>query len=125
MKISVHLSILLLTLVIKIVIANANLQLPSRQYCGSSLANIMQIVCKNKYNGPSHGKKRNEIDSDVLDYKDLEDYNAIDYPYQSRQEAMLFMPTRIVRSSKRTIIDECCRRPCLISELKSYCANQD
>ncbi|KAE9526818.1 hypothetical protein AGLY_013466 [Aphis glycines] len=118
MKISVNLSILLLTLIIKIVIANANLQLPSRQYCGSSLANIMQIVCKNKYNGPSHGKKRNEIDSDVLDYKDLEDYNAIDYPYQPRQEAMLFMPTRIVRSSKRTIIDECCRRPCLISELK-------
>jgi len=65
------------------------------------------------------------IDSDAWDYKDLEDYNAIDYPYQSRQEVMSFMPTRILRSSKRTIIDECCRRPCLISELKGYCANQD
>lgn len=66
MKISVHLSILLFTLVIKIVIANANLQLPPQQYCGSSLANIMQIVCKNKYNGPSHGKKRNEIGKSII-----------------------------------------------------------
>ncbi|XP_025196181.1 LIRP-like [Melanaphis sacchari] len=123
MKISVYLSLLLLTLVIKIVITNANLQLPPQQYCGSSLANIMQIVCKNKYNGPSHGRKRNEIDSDVWDSKALEDYNDIDYPYQTSQEGMLFMPTRMVRSTKRTIIDECCRRPCLLSELKGYCAN--
>nr|QFO38038.1 insulin-like peptide 1 [Acyrthosiphon pisum] len=123
MKINIYLSSLLLTLVIKFV--TSDLKLPPQQYCGSRLADIMQVACKNRYNTPPPpiGQKRNKMDSEVWDYKDLEDYNAIDYPYQPRQDSMSFMPTRILRSSKRTIIDECCRRPCLISELKSYCAN--
>jgi len=62
-------------------------------------------------------------DSDVWDYKDLEDYNAIDYPYLKKEE-MSFMPSRFRRSIKRSIIDECCRRPCYLSELKTYCASQ-
>jgi len=30
------------------------------------------------------------------------------------------MPTRILHTSKRMIINKCCHRPCLISELKGY-----
>ncbi|XP_026819766.1 insulin-like [Rhopalosiphum maidis] len=123
MKISLYLSVLLLALVIKIVTANVRLQRSPQQYCGSRLADIMKVLCKNKYNGPN-GQKRNPIESDVWDYKDLEDYNAIDYPYQPKKEAMPFMPPRFQRAIKRSIIDECCHRPCYISELRTYCATQ-
>jgi len=62
-------------------------------------------------------------DSDIWDYKDLENYNAIDYyPYQPKQEAVMsFIPTRLLRSPKARIIDECCYKPCYLSELQSYC----
>lgn len=65
------------------------------------------------------------IDSEIWDYKDLEDFNAfnvIDYPNRSKQEAMSFMPLRFLRSPKSRIIDECCHKPCYITELQSYCA---
>lgn len=63
-------------------------------------------------------------DSDVWDNKDVEDYNAIDYPYayQPKQEAMSFLPLRLLRSPRGRIIDECCNKPCLLTELQSYCA---
>ncbi|CAI6355469.1 unnamed protein product [Macrosiphum euphorbiae] len=122
MKISMYLSVLLLALVIKIVTANVRLQRSPQHYCGSKLADIMKALCNTKYNVPK-GQKRSETDFDLWDYKDLEDYNAIDLPYLKKEE-MSFMPSRFRRSVKRSIIDECCRRPCYLSELKSYCANQ-
>jgi len=66
MKITVYLSVLLLTIVIKTVMVNSILQLPPQQYCGSKLADIMQIVCNKKYNGPTNGKKRNEIGKSII-----------------------------------------------------------
>lgn len=63
------------------------------------------------------------LDLEMWDYKDLEDYNSIDYPYRSKQEALSFMPSRSVRSTRPKIIDECCYKPCFISELRSYCSN--
>lgn len=61
------------------------------------------------------------VDLEIWDYKDLEDYNAIDYPYRSKRGTMSFIPSRFLRSKSR-IIDECCLKPCHISELQSYCA---
>ncbi|XP_060859204.1 LOW QUALITY PROTEIN: bombyxin E-1-like [Metopolophium dirhodum] len=118
MKTSLYLNLLLLALVMKIVTANVRLQ-----YCGSKLADIMKALCKSNYNGPNL-QKRSQVDSDVWDYKDLEDYNAIDYPYLPKKEAISFMPSRLLRSFKRSIIDECCDRPCYLSELKTYCGSQ-
>lgn len=63
MKISLCLSLILLTLVIKIV--TADLKLPPQQYCGSRLADIMQVVCKNKYNGPPVGQKRSKMGKSI------------------------------------------------------------
>lgn len=53
----------------------------------------------------------------------MEDYNSIDYPYEFKQAAWSFMPLRLQRSSKSSIIQECCFKPCYMSELKGYCAN--
>ncbi|XP_003240930.1 bombyxin C-2-like [Acyrthosiphon pisum] len=122
MKISLYLNVLLLALMMTIVTANVRLQRSPQQYCGSRLADIMKVICKSNYNGPNL-RKRSQIDSDVWDYKDLEDYNAIDYPYLPKKEAMSFMPSRLLRSFKRSIIDECCNRPCYLSELKTYCGS--
>lgn len=47
MKIIFCLSVLLLVLVNKIVMAN--IRIP-QQYCGSRLADTMKLVCKSKYN---------------------------------------------------------------------------
>ncbi|XP_022168888.1 bombyxin C-2-like [Myzus persicae] len=121
MKISLYLSVLLLAFVVKIATANVRLQRSPQQYCGSRLADIMKMICKNKYNGP---KRSPAIDSDVWDYKDLEDYNAIGYPFIPMNEALSFMPSRLLRPAKRSIIDECCHRPCYLAELKTYCASQ-
>ncbi|KAL5239320.1 hypothetical protein ACI65C_006730 [Semiaphis heraclei] len=125
MKINLYLSVLLYALVIIIVTANDRVQRSPQHYCGSRLADIMKVLCKGNYNAPN-GLKRSQIDSDVLDYKDLEDYNTIDYIYQylPKKESMSFIPSRFLRSPvKRNIIGECCDRPCYLSELQTYCGN--
>lgn len=53
MKISLYLSVLFMTLYIKIVTANVRLQRSPKQYCGSRLADIMKVICKSKYNEQS------------------------------------------------------------------------
>ncbi|KAL5238461.1 hypothetical protein ACI65C_005871 [Semiaphis heraclei] len=123
MKISLYLSVFLLALVIKIATANVGIQRSPQHYCGSKLADIMKILCKNKYNEPN-GQKRSQIDSDVWDYKDIEEYSAMDYPHLPKKIAMAFVPSRLFGPHKRSIIDECCRRPCYLAELKTYCASQ-
>lgn len=60
MKISLYLSVFLLALVIKIATANVGIQRSPQHYCGSKLADIMKILCKNKYNEPN-GQKRSQI----------------------------------------------------------------
>jgi len=64
MKISLYLILLVLAIVIKIV--TADLKLPPQQYCGSRLADIMQVVCKHKYNGPPIGQKRSEMGKSIM-----------------------------------------------------------
>lgn len=62
------------------------------------------------------------LDSENWNFKELEDYNTIDYPlFRSKQEAISFMPPRVLRSRSK-ITDECCDKPCYLSELRSYCA---
>jgi len=65
MKINLYLSSFLLTLVIKIV--TSDLKLPPQQYCGSRLADIMQVVCKNRYNTPPTpiGQKRSKMGKSI------------------------------------------------------------
>ncbi|KAL5238696.1 hypothetical protein ACI65C_006106 [Semiaphis heraclei] len=104
MKISLYLSVLFLTLVGEIL--TANVQQHSRQnYCGSKLADIMKVVCESNYNGPNL-QKRSIIDSEL-----------------PKIETTSSKPSRSIRSVKRSIIDECCRRPCYLSELTDYCGN--
>lgn len=62
-------------------------------------------------------------DLENSDYTQLKAYDTMDYPYQSEENAMTFIPSRLIRSSPATkITDECCYNPCSINELKTYCA---
>ncbi|XP_050536529.1 insulin-like [Daktulosphaira vitifoliae] len=122
MKIYWCLNLFSMVLIFKIVSGSIRVQRSPQQYCGSQLADIMKVVCRGIYN-----EKRNQMENDAefWDYKELEDYNAIDYPFRSKREAMSFMPlSRSLRAAKKSkIIEECCYKPCWISELKGYCQN--
>jgi len=60
------------------------------------------------------------IDLENWNTNELED--TIDYPYyRSTRDAMSFMPPSLLRSKKK-ITDECCEKPCHVSELRGYCA---
>lgn len=62
------------------------------------------------------------IDLENWSTNELEDINTFDYPYyQSKQEVMPYMPPSLLRS-KKGITDECCDKPCGVSELRTYCA---
>lgn len=56
------------------------------------------------------------------DYTQLQTDDAMDYPYKSNENLIAFIPSRLTRSSVTKIVDECCRKPCDISELLGYCA---
>lgn len=62
MKFSLYLSILIMTLVIKIVTANIRLQRSPHHYCGSRLADMMKVLCKSNYNEKS---KRSQIGKSI------------------------------------------------------------
>lgn len=52
MNIKSYISVLCLTLVVEIIMAN-NIRLkrsPQQKYCGSRLADMLKILCKGKYN---------------------------------------------------------------------------
>lgn len=62
-------------------------------------------------------------DTEIMDYKDLDEYNSIDYPFRSERDVKSFIPARSLRVPKKAkIIEECCLKPCFISELQTYCA---
>ncbi|XP_050435788.1 LIRP-like [Adelges cooleyi] len=117
MKISLYLSLLSVVLIFKIVSANQRLQ-----YCGSRLADVLSTLCHGQYNEKS---KRNQLDSDMWDYKELEDYNEIYYPFRSKRDAMSFITYKQPTSKNNKIIEECCIKPCDMSEIKSYCQNSN
>lgn len=62
------------------------------------------------------------IDLEIPDYRDSDDYiEVIDYPLRFKRETKSFIPLSIRSSSKPKIVDECCKKPCYLSELRSYC----
>ncbi|XP_074100144.1 insulin-like peptide 2 isoform X1 [Cotesia typhae] len=89
---------------------------PATHYCGKRLSNALQIFCNGVYNSMF---KKSGFEMEMDDYP-----YAYDYPLRSRASANAMMGrfggARFRRQS-RGVHDECCVKPCSISELMSYC----
>uniref|UniRef100_A0A336MJK3 CSON000926 protein n=1 Tax=Culicoides sonorensis TaxID=179676 RepID=A0A336MJK3_CULSO len=94
-----------------------------KKLCGRALSETLSNVCA-LYNM----EKKSGDDYDTFPYNEpmqqdwnqeviLPDYNS---PFMRKIAAAAFTPTSF-RRIRRGIHDECCRKPCSINELKSYC----
>lgn len=63
------------------------------------------------------------VDLENSYYTQLQDYDAMDYPYRSNENAIAFITSRLTRSPKIKITEECCNKGCNIYELLGYYAN--
>ncbi|XP_013109924.1 probable insulin-like peptide 3 [Stomoxys calcitrans] len=98
------------------------------RFCGGNLAQILEIVCKNGYNGMAISKKStNKIaDTDVLN-KFNEIYD--DSPFQSETFLNDLLYGNHIHDLAKTrrqrhlagVYDECCRKSCTMDELAGYC----
>ncbi|XP_011300351.1 LIRP isoform X2 [Fopius arisanus] len=90
----------------------------ARKYCGKHLSNALQLICDGIYN-PMFKKSGQEMEMDDYPY-------AYDYPFRTRASANAMMGrfggVRFRRQS-RGVHDECCVKPCSMSELMSYCGH--
>ncbi|CAL7933442.1 unnamed protein product [Xylocopa violacea] len=88
------------------------------QYCGRKLSSTLQIVCGSVYN--SRFKKSNQVFSEM----EVDNYMTYSYdlhPYKSIENARKMLRSR---RNSRGIYEECCLKPCMIEELKSYCGSR-
>ncbi|XP_044736019.1 LIRP-like [Chrysoperla carnea] len=96
----------------------------TRRLCGTVLANTIQLVCRGSGTVPVYKKS----DSTEYEYQEDDDNSigTVDFdikpvfPFRSKMNAEAMYP-RIFRRPRRSIIDECCRKPCTIDELRQYC----
>lgn len=97
----------------------------ARRYCGSTLANILSLVCKGIYNTKFNKKSYQESDSDE-DYGFGQQQQYIEeskFPFRSRLNAAALVPGAFRRFS-RGVYDECCSKPCSTKEIVSYCGSR-
>lgn len=126
----------------------------TRVYCGSTLSDMLSMVCQGRYNTKFHKKSSYgkcfvwladdssvlsswlpntgcvclaiESDSDedygyVQQQQPYLDETMMQFPYRTRANAASLI-SGTFRRYTRGIIDECCRKPCSIKEMRSYCA---
>nr|UES72906.1 insulin-like protein 2 [Carausius morosus] len=89
------------------------------QACGSNLASTVRLVCNSVYNSRLAKKSQRGVfmvdDSVLLSLLDQQQdrgsvYNT--YP--------LALPSMLTRQ-RRGIVEECCHKPCSVSEWRQYC----
>lgn len=90
-------------------------------YCGNTLSSKLSLVCQGRYNTlqklpPVVYRKRDTISKPY--YKNA-DPAPSELPIISREEANMFLRER--RRVRRGITDECCKKPCTLDEIKSFC----
>ncbi|XP_012265008.1 LIRP [Athalia rosae] len=88
------------------------------KYCGKNLSNALQLLCNGVYAQMfKKGGQEMEMDDYPYGYDDS-------YPFRTRASANAMMGRfgggRFRRQS-RGVHDECCVKPCSVSELTSYC----
>ncbi|XP_045479306.1 insulin-like [Harmonia axyridis] len=92
----------------------------NRGLCGSRLVDTLAIVCNYHYNSPVNKKSVKWNLEEASDYSDDYNTNALTAPgyHWLDNDLNLFIPVR----HQRGIVEECCKKPCSLSELKSYCS---
>nr|QHB80549.1 insulin like peptide [Carabus violaceus] len=100
----------------------------TRVYCGSTLSDMLSMVCQGRYNTKFHKKSSYAIESDsdedygyVQQQQPYLEDTMLQFPYRTRANAASLI-SGTFRRYTRGIIDECCRKPCSIKEMRSYCA---
>ncbi|KAJ8976238.1 hypothetical protein NQ317_009735 [Molorchus minor] len=111
------------------------------RYCGSSLTDVLSLVCHGIYATPQRRSCKNVINgklrvfihrltvSDMLNYNDFmpeyhfgeHDHGNNGYPFISKEVAEAVIPQKMRRNG---VVDECCYNSCSISEMMNYCAPQ-
>ncbi|XP_044748903.1 insulin-like isoform X1 [Coccinella septempunctata] len=93
----------------------------NRGLCGTRLVETMAMVCNYHYNAPMNKKSVNWNLEDASDYTDDYSQNSLNggvYRWFDNIDANSFIPIR----HQRGIVEECCKKPCSISVLRSYCS---
>lgn len=106
------------------------------KYCGKVLADIMSTICRGVYKRSGEWQARtlwgtviSQLIADASEEVDLNDYRTEDQewggiePNQYRYDYVRISSPEEVRfvRKRRQIIDECCKNPCTITTLQSYC----
>ncbi|CAD7088273.1 unnamed protein product [Hermetia illucens] len=106
--------VVFITVVLAIIFAPCESE--SQKLCGSKLTDALKLVCRNKYN--MVGKKSVTIS----DYYDDDAYNFDSFdtmPFLNKLYAGVISPN--VRRIRQGIVNECCKKPCSLTELSAYC----
>ncbi|XP_072942030.1 bombyxin C-1-like [Epargyreus clarus] len=84
-------------------------------YCGRALSTALSLLC---FGEPEKRASSNSVYNSVMSqyYKDQD--NQLDWPWIPPHRARIMShPSR----GKRYIVNECCDKPCSVTELMAYC----
>ncbi|XP_012159441.1 LIRP [Ceratitis capitata] len=98
--------------------------------CGPALDSVLSTICENGFN--TKFKKslewddlgKNDLDKNYLDTKDLDDEMIFPYaafPFLAKIHGGQVDTVAKSRRRREGVYDECCRKPCKMSELRAYC----
>lgn len=95
----------------------------SNRYCGPILSDMLAIVCDGIYNEKKYQKSyESDLDEEYGfgQQQPYLDIARLPFPYRTRPNAAALLSGSFRRYT-RGVTDECCKKPCTISELRTYC----
>lgn len=106
-------------------------QRSSKRFCGKMITDSLALICDGEYETIVPMEKRSDESFD--EYNDQPAALNLPAKYQSYPYLAKIAPdTAAVRSrvrrdwiSRRGVYDECCRKPCSVQELRSYCKRKN
>jgi len=87
-----------------------------KRFCGDYLTESLQFFCRHRYASPQTFDDQKRSDSSTFSYQSL--------PFLASFRSAAGLRPRVRRDYwylQRGVADECCRKPCTLQELKSYC----
>ncbi|XP_031622182.1 bombyxin B-1 homolog isoform X1 [Contarinia nasturtii] len=106
----------------------------TKKLCGRMLVDALALICNNEYETIIHPSKRSDELFEEY-YSDQPSPLIDDLPvnYQTYAYLSKLVPdapelrSRVRREwvARRGVYDECCRKPCTVQELKSYCRQKN
>ncbi|KAG4075435.1 hypothetical protein HA402_015088 [Bradysia odoriphaga] len=120
-----------IVLCLQIVLLAAVCASERERYCGPKLTQMLQILCRNVYASPTYNNRNDKRSDDAEDNEYINDellnyppFAFRPYPFVRQFDSTSPLGTRVRRdytAVKRGVYDECCRSPCSLKQLMSYC----